>query len=283
MLIEPGLKKAADVWEELVAHFNAILYDQDAILDPEAHDRLLFDDETFSRSRWYFWVVDTLEEFIAQIDITLRECQRLFSTDRDQLYDGSGPSASGVQYERKVSATQEEVNRLKDLKSQFEILHRKTMTLRDGLFNASSVIESRESARLGQNVKLLTYVSIFYLPLAFSAAIWSINESYSTSAFAITSILVALGTYFLVANLENLVVKVKYFYGSFKTPIVSRMKLHNETIWKAKGENFSRFSPVREKVKPSEWYILLFLVTEVLSRAKAKIKGALNHFGYQDS
>jgi len=37
------------------------------------------------------------------------------------------------------------------------------------LFNASALVESRASTRLGQNVKLLTYVSIFYLPLAFCA------------------------------------------------------------------------------------------------------------------
>jgi hypothetical protein len=37
------------------------------------------------------------------------------------------------------------------------------------LFNASALVESRASTRLGENVKLLTYVSIFYLPLAFCA------------------------------------------------------------------------------------------------------------------
>lgn len=37
------------------------------------------------------------------------------------------------------------------------------------LFNASAVVESRLSTRLSQNVRLLTYVSIFYLPLAFCA------------------------------------------------------------------------------------------------------------------
>ena len=35
------------------------------------------------------------------------------------------------------------------------------------LFNASAVIESRASTRLGENVKLLTFVSIFFLPLSF--------------------------------------------------------------------------------------------------------------------
>lgn len=44
-----------------------------------------------------------------------------------------------------------------------------SLTLYQKLFNASAVVESRLSTRLGQNVKLLTYVSIFYLPLAFCA------------------------------------------------------------------------------------------------------------------
>ena len=35
------------------------------------------------------------------------------------------------------------------------------------LFSASAVIETRAAAQLGENVRLLAYVSIFYLPLAF--------------------------------------------------------------------------------------------------------------------
>ena len=35
------------------------------------------------------------------------------------------------------------------------------------LFSASSVQESKAATRLGENVRLLTYVSIFYLPLSF--------------------------------------------------------------------------------------------------------------------
>ena len=44
----------------------------------------------------------------------------------------------------------------------------KTEADKQQLFNASAVIESRASTRLGENVKLLTFVSIFFLPLAFT-------------------------------------------------------------------------------------------------------------------
>lgn len=36
------------------------------------------------------------------------------------------------------------------------------------LFSASAVMESRQSRILSENVKLLTFVSIFFLPLGFS-------------------------------------------------------------------------------------------------------------------
>ena len=49
------------------------------------------------------------------------------------------------------------------------------------LFNASAVIESRASTRLGENVKLLTFVSIFFLPLAFTTV--SLPQSMRISAY----------------------------------------------------------------------------------------------------
>lgn len=35
------------------------------------------------------------------------------------------------------------------------------------LFSASAAVETRAATQLGENVRLLAYVSIFYLPLAF--------------------------------------------------------------------------------------------------------------------
>lgn len=79
-------------------------------------------------------------------------------------------------------------SKLKAMKERFERQRIRAEDLREGvntktctnltspsltphkkLFSASIVVESRLSTRLAQNVKLLTYVSIFYLPLAFCA------------------------------------------------------------------------------------------------------------------
>lgn len=72
-LISGGLRKAADAWREIQSHFKSILDDENPILDPDKHDALLFDDNMFSRSRKYFWAVDSLELFKTQIADTLRE------------------------------------------------------------------------------------------------------------------------------------------------------------------------------------------------------------------
>jgi hypothetical protein len=54
------------------------------------------------------------------------------------------------------------------------------------LFNASGVMESRASTRLGENVKLLTFVSIFFLLLSFCMGSHSKSSSCeSTNAVAV--------------------------------------------------------------------------------------------------
>ncbi|KAL1964567.1 hypothetical protein VTN77DRAFT_6864 [Rasamsonia byssochlamydoides] len=241
----------------------SLLDDQNPILDPEKHDALLFDDNTFSRSRKYFWVVDSLELFKTQIADTLREWKDFWDAQKQiiQLFEQvelqracpEDVSLDAPTIDECVRAIETQLGRLRDNRVQFEAFYTKTLALREGLFNASSVIESRASTRLGENVKLLTYVSIFYLPLSFCAAIWSINENYSTSAFAITAVIIALITYLLVANLENAVSLLKSLYRLIKRPVIRRMTNDPEETWATKGKSFTSFRPDRANVEPSEW------------------------------
>jgi hypothetical protein len=118
-------------------------------------------------------------------------------------------------------------------------------------------------------VKLLTYVSIFYLPLAFCAGLWSINNSYSIPHFIITTTVIALTNYLLVANLEAVVTFCTSLYRSARGPIIRRMQLDSKGKWSKRGIDFSSFRPEREKVEPSEWYILWFVFVELLRKIGA--------------
>jgi hypothetical protein len=132
------------------------------------------------------------------------------------------------------------------------------------LFNASAVIESRAATELGENVKLLTYISIVYLPLSFCAALWAIDYSYHPGVFTVVTVLLATTTYLVVMNLNNLARLNKEVYQQFRRGIITSML--NDAKWGPTGEAFSQFRPERVNRNPSEWNILLFLVLQSWKR-----------------
>jgi len=156
-------------WTAISDYIEPFVANKFTFLKEKQHDLLLFDDDTFSRSRQYFWVITTISEFIPIIDQTIDKWGKIHNWREDLTL-----------------IPPEDRLKLEAIKERFENQKKRAKALRDGvsdtsrgsvftiliikqLFSASAVVESRLSTRLAQNVKLLTYVSIFYLPLAFCA------------------------------------------------------------------------------------------------------------------
>ncbi|KAF3481477.1 uncharacterized protein GIQ15_04236 [Arthroderma uncinatum] len=289
--ISGAFRDAADSWEEVARHITKILADdEDAALDADKHDRLLFDDNTFSRSRLYFWAVDILETFQECIQDSLLQWDHWWSAWEETLRDfekyqikrcatrrrtdlsgfpllsstiptiNTLPTIDGM-----LAPSESEIRRLNQLDAKFKGLLDRTQKLRDGLFSASSVIESRAATDLGQNVKLLTYVSIFYMPIAVSAAIWSINSDYSKKVFGIVTVLIAMATYILVANLNNTAQAMQGAYRVIENWLVKDMAKRPESeYWAAKSQDFKQFRPDRANIMPSKWLILWYFVIKIL-------------------
>ncbi|KAK2803091.1 hypothetical protein FQN51_003835 [Onygenales sp. PD_10] len=283
-LLNDALQDASDSWEKVASHYVCLLNDQDAIFDPQRHDHLLFDDDTFSRSRLYFWAIDSLEVFKDRVADAVKQWE-FFWDDRRKIFEAHEKnlisrfesagfddpffSAKKEHIYRVEDAAKEieiQVNRLRELEARFDRFYQKAQSMRDGLFNASSVVESRAATQLGENVRLLTYVSIVYLPLGFSAALWSINEKYSVPNFAIVTVVIGLTTYILVSNLNNAVRFSKRTFRQVKTPVVDRMKNDPDKIWSDRAARFTAFRPEREKVEPSLWYIPQYMFIETLRK-----------------
>jgi hypothetical protein len=110
-------------------------------------------------------------------------------------------------------------------------------------------------------VKLLTYVSIVFLPLSFCAAVWSIDYSYRPVVFIVVTVLLSTTTYLMVMNLNNLTRLGKGLYQNPRKSIIRSMR--NDSDWRSMGERFSRFRPERQNNTPTEWYILVFLVLQL--------------------
>lgn len=139
------------------------------------------DDWKYSKSKRYFWALNILKEIetdIAAVVSQLEGIHGFFGKYRLKIHF---PLPGG-----KISAQREKIVKEKSglpkedfirIQSRFSDQRELTKDLRDGLFNASEVMESRASTRLGENVRLLTFVGIFFLPLSFTMSIWSINDS----------------------------------------------------------------------------------------------------------
>ncbi|KAL6786563.1 hypothetical protein J3E68DRAFT_420021 [Trichoderma sp. SZMC 28012] len=91
-------------------------------------------------------------------------------------------------------------------------------TVRDLLqieFAWITIHETRVSTKLGQNVMLLTYVSIFYLPLGFCAALWAIPniaDDNTRTPFIVTATMVSLFTLLVTFNMEKIATAIEQGY-----------------------------------------------------------------------
>ncbi|KAL9130564.1 MAG: hypothetical protein Q9217_001277 [Psora testacea] len=252
-LIGHGLEQISQRWTDFESYFDYILDDGDSLMNPTEHDNLLFDDGALSRSRKYFWAIDCLSEFESTVGDNLTQWEYY----RDAtVFPSMKDSLSSLEQRQLVFADMQ----YRTLQAQRDSFRQKltaTRALRDALFNASAVIESRASTRLGENVKLLTFVSIFFLPLAFTTSLWSINDKFSSKALIYVILIVALTTYFFIFNINSLVHGFGRLYDNKKKHIVRAMKKDGKELWKLRGQRFEVFRPKHENPEPSEWCIPL--------------------------
>lgn len=66
-------------YERILSYFNEIIVEKDIFLDPEVHDSLLSDDESFSRSKRYFWAITTLKEINHTVIDNIQEIENLLA------------------------------------------------------------------------------------------------------------------------------------------------------------------------------------------------------------
>ncbi|KAL7651531.1 hypothetical protein ACMYSQ_011240 [Aspergillus niger] len=265
--VSRALQDVSQRWQTLLEALEEVDNHQ-FFQDPENLADRLFDDDSFSTSKRYFWAINFLHEFIHLIDDNIEQWEqyhkacvgpalRLCSLTTEHHLNESYKALR--MYE---SLATDSCSELRSLRQAFHERLEQITVMRDGasdlrLFNASAVMESRASTRLGENVKLLTKVSIFFLPLSFCTSIWSVNETYSRSTLAIVAAVVALATYMATCNLNNLVKLIRTAYLPRRRLLVERME--NDPTWRETAKRFKAFQRSNNGVRePSEWMVLAF-------------------------
>lgn len=141
IIIVDAISKVENRWRDLIEYIGGLLVED--FMDPKSYGMLLFDDETFSRSRLYFWVIGCLNEFDISIEDNIKQW-KLFRQARidprlellqDSLNDMPDIEESNELAELQNLRTRgEEVRQgLEDLQSQFRAKLATVQTLRDGV------------------------------------------------------------------------------------------------------------------------------------------------------
>ncbi|KAK4044169.1 hypothetical protein C8A01DRAFT_31772 [Parachaetomium inaequale] len=249
-------------WREVLQEVENLVDSGEVLQQSDHLQDILFDDDTFSTSKRYFWAINLIHEAVRLLDDSI---QQWVHYQRWSVVPWKKDLKGGREYywhekSQEVLANaerqgEEACEELRLLRQEFQEKLERITVMRDGLFNASAVMESRASTQLGENVKLLTF------------AIWSINESYSRTDLAIVTAIVAVATYSLTLNLNNLVRGLQKLYAPKRRALIEQMA-DGERDWERLAHRFKAFQRSEDGQRmPSEWMIAVFWGKRVVSRA----------------
>jgi hypothetical protein len=117
-------------WEKILEYFTWLLGHRDTLSEPDAHDSLLFDDDSFSRSRRYFWAIN----YLAELDISI-------SRNIIQLDTFIGEDSLN-------KSLREQLNQLQHLRERILGQREEAIALRDGVSNLNHFTRETLNVRL---------------------------------------------------------------------------------------------------------------------------------------
>ena len=138
ILVGYALHCAIVEWQRMALYFDTLLSPnsindhESALLSPDKHDRLLFEDESFSRSRKYFWVIDALTRFIQEIE----ETQDVWERYRIEEVDSALKQLTGSSHDmvaQNLLKAEDEISKLYSVRQRLERHLERTKVLRDGV------------------------------------------------------------------------------------------------------------------------------------------------------
>lgn len=152
------------------------------IFDLKLRDKLLFEDADFTSSRRYFWAYNTLVLINDSMGSMINAYKATFTAEfwggkHPILWPQPAPTAPESARQEWQRAQEQMVQVRSELewsiddlrglvKSNLQLQH-KIESFREQLYSGSSVKENRTAIEQGENIKVLTGVSMLFLPLTF--------------------------------------------------------------------------------------------------------------------
>ncbi|RDL37757.1 Magnesium transport protein CorA, transmembrane region [Venustampulla echinocandica] len=223
----------------------------DFMFNGDLRDKLLFEDKDFTYSRRYFWAFQTLGTMNHSIKAMIDAYESTFT---DTVWEGrhhtlwplnDEDTPRNAYWKKRLASLRTdyecEIGRLKALVKDNEVLRKEIRELRDNLFSGTSVLESRKSVeqteitvQQGQNIKLLTLVNLFFLPLTFVTSVFGMTNMPTEERFwrfgivmatvcvpfflLIGSMNTSRGMYFWRNDVRQMVVRIWFWIARRKQP-----------------------------------------------------------------
>ena len=193
---------------------NLVSASSDFMFRRSVRDRLFFDDANFSYLRKFFWAfqaLSTMNDIIYEMRTTYQQ------TFDDDFWEGTnyihwsvGPSTRQLVWRKRMKAfrlgIEKEIHGLEDIIRVNDEKLKEISALRQNLFSGTSVMEGRKAVKQGQNIKTLTLVTIFFLPLMFVTSVFgmtNMNPSDNFVRFGIVLVVICLPTYMIIGFLDS--------------------------------------------------------------------------------
>lgn len=149
-----ALEKVVKRWTELNEYISGLLTEN--FMDPQDYDNLLFDDETFSRSRLYFWIIGCLNEFDVSIADNIKQWE-LFRLACVTPFIPSDANSSGDRSQKAPAFQSGQSDEIKALDKEAEDLRETLENLRSEFQNKLKTVDS-----LRNGVSCVPIVSFLY-------------------------------------------------------------------------------------------------------------------------
>lgn len=194
------------------------------LFDSELRDQRLFEDRKFTWTRRYFYAHQTLGNVNDSIKSMIDAFEDTFT---DEVWEGKSKtlwplhdpdSPRSEHWKRRLRLLrlqfEREMKELRTLQRENNDRRHEIESLQDHLFSGTSIQESRKSVELsditvqqGRNIKLLTIVNLFFMPLTFVTSVYGMTnmpaEPSSFWPFGLTLATVCLPFFGLVGFLST--------------------------------------------------------------------------------
>lgn len=121
-------------------------------------------DRKISKLRTYFWALEAYKLFEETLEATVNAWEQFKRHSLDKVNDGRNPE----DYSKSVELIELAIARLQDKIERIRRKSEQVLRLRDGLFYVTSLSDTSVTINQGENIRLLTYFTILFLPLSFS-------------------------------------------------------------------------------------------------------------------